>query len=469
MPNPQQRLKLRDALISAFPERSSLDMLLYFKLDKNLSQITPDSNLETVIFKLIQTAEAEEWLLDLVRAAREDNPGNSQLKAIADELLINNSPSNETEVLKQQEQQSTPTIAPKPAPSDVSSKFDVFLCHNSEDKDAVIEIANRLKNEYNIKPWLDIWEFQPGKPWQPELERQINNIKSAAVFVGESGIGPWQRQEIDAFLRQFVSRGCPVIPLLLNNASQQPVLPLFLQGMMWVDFRRNNSVYVDPMAQLAWGITGKQPPELLIESEVGANYNRLKEFLQNKNFKEADFETTRMILWILNKKIHQSLTSQDFQKIPFIDLRTINNLWLTESKQKFGFKAQKEVWINSSSNPEKYDYHNYQNFIEALEWKKEDVPYDLRAKKGHFPKGLYVLTRENRLYEKYQNEYDDFLNKIIEAQDNKMITLQKKIQKLERAWWVERDTTVKKGVFHHELPPTPKYFFLLERLVKFNL
>jgi hypothetical protein len=55
--------------------------------------------------------------------------------------------------------------------------FDVFLCHNSEDKSAVRAISEKLA-ERNIKPWLD--------------EEQIENIKSVAVFLGESGLGPCQ-------------------------------------------------------------------------------------------------------------------------------------------------------------------------------------------------------------------------------------------------------------------------------------
>ena len=38
--------------------------------------------------------------------------------------------------------------------------FDVFLCHNSEDKPAVREIAQKLSEE-NIKPWLDEAEIRP--------------------------------------------------------------------------------------------------------------------------------------------------------------------------------------------------------------------------------------------------------------------------------------------------------------------
>jgi Effector-associated domain 1 len=84
----QKSKKLHAALISAFPERSSLEQLLYFELDKNLNTITPDSNLNTIVFKLIQTAESQGWLSDLVLSAYKSNPGNLELKAIAKELRL---------------------------------------------------------------------------------------------------------------------------------------------------------------------------------------------------------------------------------------------------------------------------------------------------------------------------------------------------------------------------------------------
>jgi hypothetical protein len=132
--------------------------------------------------------------------------------------------------------------------------FDVFLCHNSEDKPAVKEIGERLK-EQGILPWLDEWELRPGLPWQRLLEQQIEQIKSAAVFIGQSSIGPWQQLELEAFLREFVGRGCPVIPVLLSDAPKKPALPVFLRGMTWVDFRKRDP---DPMEQLIWGITGER-------------------------------------------------------------------------------------------------------------------------------------------------------------------------------------------------------------------
>ena len=132
--------------------------------------------------------------------------------------------------------------------------FDVFLCHNSEDKTEVKEIGKKLK-EHGILPWLDEWELQPGLPWQDELEKVLEQIKSAAVFIGKDGIGPWQQQELSAFLREFVDRKCPVIPVLLPNAPKKPNLPIFLKGMTWSDFRKDKP---NPLEQLIWGITGER-------------------------------------------------------------------------------------------------------------------------------------------------------------------------------------------------------------------
>lgn len=136
-----------------------------------------------------------------------------------------------------------------------AGEFDVFLCHNSSDKPAVKSIANALKAR-GLLPWLDQWELPPGQPWQPLLEKQIASIRTAAVFVGHAGVGPWQEQELYGFLREFVSRHAPVIPILLPDAPATPELPIFLKAMTYVDFRQSDP---DPMARLEWGITGIRP------------------------------------------------------------------------------------------------------------------------------------------------------------------------------------------------------------------
>ena len=133
-------------------------------------------------------------------------------------------------------------------------EFDVFLCHNSRDKAEVKEVALQLM-KLGIKPWLDEWELRPGLRWQPALEEQVRQVKSAAVFVGAEGMGPWQSEEIGAFLSACVKRGIPVIPVLLPNAPSQPDLPVFLAERLWVDFRKDEP---EPLGQLLFGITGRR-------------------------------------------------------------------------------------------------------------------------------------------------------------------------------------------------------------------
>lgn len=137
----------------------------------------------------------------------------------------------------------------------VTNDFDVFLCHNSVDKPQVKEIGEQLLKR-GILPWLDVEQIRPGTTWQKALGEQINSIKSAAVFVGNSGIGPWQDEEIQGLLSQFVERRCPVIPTVLASATKTPELLWTLKNRHWVDFRKQDP---DPLVQLVWGITGKRP------------------------------------------------------------------------------------------------------------------------------------------------------------------------------------------------------------------
>ena len=156
--------------------------------------------------------------------------------------------------------------------------FDVFLCHNSEDKPVVREIARKL-TEKNIKPWLDEQEIRPGTSWQTALGLQIESIRSAAVFVGETGFGPWQNQEIQALLSQFVNRECPVIPVVLPSAKTTPRLPWTMANLHWVDFRDSN---LDPLKQLIWGITGEKPSEQSRASSSNKPEVDVKELLPRK-------------------------------------------------------------------------------------------------------------------------------------------------------------------------------------------
>ena len=136
--------------------------------------------------------------------------------------------------------------------------FDVFLCHNSEDKPAVREISKKLA-EKNVKPFLDEADIRPADSWHSIIGMQIETVKAAAVFFGSHGVSRWQSREIIALLNQSDKRGFPVIPVILASDAKPVVVPWSLEGLHWVDFRATDS---QPLKRLIWGITGQKPMEL---------------------------------------------------------------------------------------------------------------------------------------------------------------------------------------------------------------
>lgn len=140
-------------------------------------------------------------------------------------------------------------------------RFDVFLSHMSGDK-PVVEALARLLKERGIEPWLDKWNLIPGEPWQEAIEQALRLCASCAVFLGPSGIGPWQNEEMRAAINRRVSRErgrFRVIPVLLPGAKRdEDSLPDFLTATTWVEFR---DAIEDERAlhRLICGIRGLEP------------------------------------------------------------------------------------------------------------------------------------------------------------------------------------------------------------------
>jgi len=144
-----------------------------------------------------------------------------------------------------------------------SSKFDCFLSHNSHDKLAVEMLARRLKDEANLKVWLDKWNLIPGEPWQEELELALDESRTCVVFLGPKAISPWENEEMRSALGTRVNEpGFRVVPVLLPGADmpERGTLPRFLSRLTWVDFREPNQLD-DPEAfhRLVCGIKGISP------------------------------------------------------------------------------------------------------------------------------------------------------------------------------------------------------------------
>ena len=143
---------------------------------------------------------------------------------------------------------------------ELDEKFDIFLAHNSKDKPAVQSLARELRKR-KIKPWVDTEQIRPGTLFQTSITFAINDVKTVAVIIGESGVGNFQSLEIKTFISKAVDAGIPIIPILLPGIqSINDETLLFLREFQWISF----SSLDDQMAYdlLEWGITGKKPRSL---------------------------------------------------------------------------------------------------------------------------------------------------------------------------------------------------------------
>lgn len=118
----------------------------------------------------------------------------------------------------------------------MAPRYDIFLSYNSRDQAAVHKVHEALKNR-GLKPWFDREDLTPGRLWQAEAEKGLKSCRAAAVFIGPSGIGPWENMEVRALLTRAAQEGLPLIPVFLPSAPDKPELPGFLAEFGWVNLR----------------------------------------------------------------------------------------------------------------------------------------------------------------------------------------------------------------------------------------
>lgn len=178
------------------------------------------------------------------------------------------------------------TLAGKQATND----FDIFLCYDRDDEQAVKQIDAQLL-ERGVWPWLaerqqQLAERQQqrGVRWQDILAQDIEKIKTVAVFVGKIPKVPWQNGEIASFLRKFIQLRRPVILVVLGYTSEEPFLPKFLQDVFWVDFRKQEP---DPVDELIEGITG----ERVLSTYKQPNWRTNLRKILVKHFSEGEFQS----------------------------------------------------------------------------------------------------------------------------------------------------------------------------------
>jgi len=147
--------------------------------------------------------------------------------------------------------------------------FDVFLAHNSADKPQIMAIAKQLE-ERNLRTWLDEDQILGGRLFQDEIQQAIPRCKTAAIFIGLTGLGRWQGLELRTFISQFVDINIPVIPVLLPGVEEIPdnLNLKFLRQFNKVRFEDiNDSSALDKLERAIRG----DKPNKIIDKQSGSS------------------------------------------------------------------------------------------------------------------------------------------------------------------------------------------------------
>lgn len=138
----------------------------------------------------------------------------------------------------------------------IISTFDAFISYNSREQDLVEEIARRLDDD-GITVWKDNWELIGGEKWIDALPDAIAGSRVFIAFVGQNGLGPWHKEEIDIGLSRAVrQRTFRVIPVALPSAPEKLNLPAYLDTRHIVNMRNNDDLGYH---HLKCSILGRKP------------------------------------------------------------------------------------------------------------------------------------------------------------------------------------------------------------------
>ncbi len=86
-----------------------------------------------------------------------------------------------------------------------------------------------------------------------------------------------------------------------------------------------------------------------VESDISLvtdvqRYNKLRKYLTEERWFDADIETIQLIITIAGHKRLEELTPEEIQNFPCGALRVIDNLWLKYSQERFGFSVQLQIY-----------------------------------------------------------------------------------------------------------------------------
>lgn len=132
----------------------------------------------------------------------------------------------------------------------------------------------------------------------------------------------------------------------------------------------------------------------VVRVQLPTPYKALLNYLANGRWREADEETDKVMLEVVEQKDRGYLDIEDIEKFPCEDLQIIDRLWVKFSGGHFGFSVQKQIYVETGNKLDgQYYEKEYERFGDRVGWRKNqewlatysNYGFDLTCPRGHLP------------------------------------------------------------------------------------
>jgi hypothetical protein len=138
-----------------------------------------------------------------------------------------------------------------------------------------------------------------------------------------------------------------------------------------------------------------------LKSAIGVDYTKLRDLLAEGKWREAEDETRARLIEAAGEAAVERnwVYWSEAKSISVEDMETLDALWASASNGKFGYRAQRQMWIQNRKQ--------WTRFFRAIDWVQgendvyrkwpQEFKYEATAPKGHLP--LTNALRGTRLFE----------------------------------------------------------------------
>ncbi|MBC1299309.1 GUN4 domain-containing protein [Nostoc sp. UCD122] len=204
--------------------------------------------------------------------------------------------------------------------------------------------------------------------------------------------------------------------LLADNKKTQEAIASYSQAFNILkaypnetDFTKNNQLLTgENIESIHRSLIKLNPQYKEVEASLIKHlYAQLEYFLKAKNWESADRETDKLMLNIAKRETERYLDYEQINGFSCDDLRKIDQLWVSNSDNRFGFSVQKEIWISTKNRlgvkPEDWndlDNENYLRFAKAVGWYDDKIEDTKSRSRGSFVSYYDYIKRikENSAY-----------------------------------------------------------------------